>query len=107
MPTSVPNASILSHRYIWKAGNALTRVGEHLLPSSINLGLENGVEVDIEAQGSALLSILQDRHLDVLLRRILLELAEVERGKPEIRVRTVVVVVPQLQHEVLRERVDE
>ena len=85
----------------------LTRVGKDFLSASVELGLEHRVEVDVEADGTTLLAILQDGRLDVLLRCIRFQYAEVEGREPEVRVRAVVVVVPDLQEQVLRERVDQ
>ncbi len=79
----------------------LTRVRETLGAASVDLWFKDWVEIDIEADCTALLAILQDRRLNIFLRSIRFEYAEVERGKAKVCVRTVVVVIEHLEEEVL------
>ena len=104
MPTSVQNGElvIIPHKR-----QRLTRVGERFHTARINLGLQDRVEVYIEADSAARLAVLQNRLLQVLLGGIRLELAKIEGREPEVCVRPVLVVVPNLEQQVLRQRVDE
>lgn len=68
---------------------------------------DDGIEVDLESEFTAVFTILQDRTRDILLSGILLKNVKSEGGGAQDGILPMVVVVHKIQHQGLVKRIDE
>jgi hypothetical protein len=72
-----------------------------------SLRLEDRIERDVVPEEPTILAVVQDRLLDVLVLRVIDELRKVEGRLAKLGVLAVVVVVPEREHKLFGEAVDE